>query len=413
MFLVNHKVLIALFKRYNHLKELLILVLKTMIRPILFIRIIIGRQKVNSITNRQMVMLLIVTMSGYSIIVLPKVMAQSAGTGSWLVLIIAALFFSFAAMVIVSINNLFRGHMLFDYAPSLIGKPLTYIIVSFYIVYFMMILVYLITMKARLLNAEFFPNTPLWAFPVVGIPVFCYIANKGITNAARLAELIGIVYIITALFIHILMITQGKVNRILPLFNSAEFGNYAKGLKEAIFPFLGIELLLAAPLAKTNGKKAKRTAFFAVLSIGALYILIVESCIMKVGLNNIMKYNDPLIVAIRDTALEYMDIFTRIDILFLTVGVAGIFVGISIIMAVIIDYLCKIFKNMKRQIIVIIIGVASYIQFYFFKDIEHYDDFVTAVGTFSGLVASILIPSVLWAVAKKKRKMVKGKKDAV
>ena len=200
-------------------------------------KIFIGRQKVNSITNRQMVMLLIITLTCYSIIVLPKVMAQNAGTGSWLVLTMAALVFSFAAVVIVSLNSRFRGNMLFDYAPSLVGKPLAYIIVSFYIVYFMMILVYLITMKARLLNTEFFPNTPLWSFPVIGIPVFCFIANKGITNAARLAELVGIVYIITALFIHILMITQGKVNRILPLFNSAEVENYAKGLKDAVFPF--------------------------------------------------------------------------------------------------------------------------------------------------------------------------------
>ncbi len=367
----------------------------------------------NSITNRQMVMLLIMTLTCYNVITLPKVMAQSAGTGNWLVLIIMALVFSLATVVVVSLNTLFRGQMLFDYAPSLVGKTLTYIIVSFYVVYFMMILVYMITMKAKLLNTDFFPNTPLWAFPVIGIPVFCFIANKGITNAARLAELVGIVYTITAILVHVLMITQGKINRILPLFNSAEIGNYTKGLKDAIFPFLGIEILLAAPLTKTNGKKTKRTAFFAVLSIGAFYILIVQSCIMKVGLNNIIKYKDPLVVAIRDTAIVYMDIFTRIDIFFLTVGVGGIFVGISIVMSVIIDYLCKIFKNMKRQIIVIIIGVLAFIQFYFIKDIEHYDDFVTAVGTYLGLVASILIPSVLLVIAKKKRKKIRGKKDAV
>ncbi len=367
----------------------------------------------NSITNRQMVLLLIITLTCYSIIVIPKDMAQSAGTGSWLTLIVTALIFGIAAVIIVSLNSLFQGKMLFDYAPQIVGKPMTYIIVFFYVVYFMMILVYLITAKAKLLKDDFFPNTPLWAFPLIGVPVFSYIANKGITNAGRLSELVGVVLITTAIFVHILMITQGEVNRILPVFNAAEIKNYAQGLKPAIFPFLGIEVLLAVPLTKVNGSHIRRTAFFTVLFIGLFYILVVESCIMKVGVSDIVNYNDALIVAIRDTAPEFLDIFARLDILYLTIGFGAIFVGISIVMAVIIEYLCKIFKKVKRQIVVIAVAVLAYAQFFIFKDLKHYDEFITEAGTYSGLVAAILIPSVLWLIAKKRKKKVKGKKDAV
>ena len=369
--------------------------------------------KMNSITNRQLVMLLIMTLTCYTVIVIPKVMAQTAGTGSWLTLIVAALIFGLAAVMIVSINSKFQGKMLFDYGPQLIGKTGTYIVVIFYVLYFMFILAYLITMKAKLLEAEFFPDTPLWAFPFIGIPVFGYIANKGITNAARLSELIGIVFIVSAMFVHVLMITQGKFSRILPVFNASEIGNYATGLKSAIFPFLGIEVLLAVPLTKVNGKRVKRTAFFTVLSIGLFYILVVESCIMKVGIHDIVNYDDPLIVAIRDTAPKFMDVFTRLDILYLTIGFGAIFVGVSIVMAVIVEYLCKIFKKVKRQIVVISVAILTYVQFFIVKDIAHYDEFVTEFATYLGLVAAFLIPSVLFILTKTKRKKVKGKKDAV
>ncbi len=366
----------------------------------------------SSITNKQMVMLLIITLACYSIIVLPKDMALSAGTGSWLTLTVAALIFGVAAVIIVSLNSMFQGKMLFDYAPSLVGKPLTYIIVFFYIIYFMAILVFLITMKARLLKDDFFPNTPLWSFPLIGIPVFCYIANKGITNAGRLSELVGIVFITSALFVHILMFTQGKISRIQPFFNAGDIENYAIGLKDTIFPFLGIEVLLAVPLTKVNGKKVKRTAFLTVLFVGLFYIVVVESSIMKVGINDIAHYDDALIVAIRDTSPEFMDIFTRLDILYLTIGFGAIFVGISIVMAVTVEYLCKIFKKAKRSLITTVVGVLAYIQFFVFKDLRHYHEYAADACSYLGLVAAILIPSVLWLIARKKTKRVKGKKRA-
>lgn len=366
----------------------------------------------NSLTNRQMVMVLIISLTCYSIIKLPKVMAQSAGTGSWLSILVAALIFGLAAMLIVSLGGLFQGKMLFDYAPSLIGKVGTYIIVIFYVLYFMFILIYLITMKAKLLMSEFFPNTPLWAFPTIGIPVFCFIANKGITNIGRLSELIGLVFVGTSLFVHILITTQGQFNRILPLFDVADTKDYIVGVKDAMFSFLGIEVLLAIPITKIN-KKIKRTVFFAVLFIGLLYILIVESCIMKVGINNIISFDDPLIAAIRDTSPEFLDVFTRLDVLYLTIGFSAIFVGVSIVLAVIVEYLCRIFKKVKRQLIVTAVGILVFIQFMIYKDISHYKDFVEQVGQYLGIVASMLIPGVFFIIAKIKKVKVRGKKDAL
>lgn len=366
----------------------------------------------NSITNRQMVMILFITLTCYSIIVIPKVMAENAGTGNWITLILTALIFGLAAVVIVSLNSLFQGKMLFDYAPQIVGKPIAYVIVVFYILYFFFIVVYLITMKARLLKADFFPQTPLWSFPFIGIPVFCFIANKGITNIGRLAEIIGIVFIVTAIFVHFIMMTQGKISRIQPFFNAADIKKYIEGFKYSIFPFLGIEVLLAIPLTKKNGSKAKKTVFLTLVFIGLFYIFLVESCIMKIGLNDIVNYKDPLIVAIRDTSPEFIDIFTRLDILYLTIGFGAIFVGVSIVFAVIAEYLCRIFNKINRPIIVTAVGIMTYIIFFIVKDLAKYEQFVEDIGTYVGIVTCIVIPGLLFILAKIRKVKKKGKSNA-
>ncbi|MHB1314657.1 MAG: GerAB/ArcD/ProY family transporter [Christensenellales bacterium] len=363
---------------------------------------------VNTITNRQMFFLLFVTLTAYSGIVIAKEMVQSAGTGSWITILITCLVFALGAMGIVYLNNLFKGQMLYDYAPRLVTKAGAYILALIYILYFLFIVVFLITEVAILLKADFFSRTPLWAIPVIGIPVYCYISYKGITNVARLSEIIGAVFICTALFVHILMITQGQPSRILPLFNAQEISKYLEGFKSSVFPFLGIEILLAVPFVPKKGGKPVRAAFFSVIAIGLFYVLLVESCIIKIGLNDIINYKDALIVAIRDTSPEFFEFLTRLDILYLTIGFAGLFLGISIAMTVMAEYLCRLMKNVSRAVVVTGMGVAVYGLFLLVYGIKGYEEFATGAGTIAGILVSLVIPAGLIIIARVKKSRQKG-----
>lgn len=367
----------------------------------------------NTVTNRQLFFMLLLTLTSYSLVVIAKDMAASAGTGGWLVILITALIFALAAAVIVRLNNMFEGQTLFDYAPSLITKPGSYLLCLYYIAYFMFILVFLVQSLSSLLHLDFFPNSPEWSFPLLGLPVFCYVAYKGITNMARLAEIVGLVFFITAIIVHTLMATEGKVNRILPLFNPAEIGRYISGFKYALFPFLGIETMLVLPFTRKNGKKSVRTAFFSLLTIGVFYVFVVESSIMKIGLHDIINYKDSLIVAIRDTSPQVVEIISRLDILFLTVGFGGLFVGISLVLTVVVEYLCRIFKKTSRILVVVAVGVVTYGLFLLVSGIRGYEEFTTGVGTYLGLFSAIVAPLTLLVIAKVKKRGGKAGQSAV
>lgn len=200
-------------------------------------------------------------LTSYSVVILPKYMAVSAGTGAWIVLLLTAVVIGLFTMVIIGLNNMFHGKTLFEYAGALISKPGAYLLTILYVLYFFYVIVLLVFEQATLLKANFFLRSPDWAFPLFSIPLFCYIAAKGITTMARLCEIIGIVFAVTALSVHIIMMFEGDINRILPLFNPQEIGNYAEGFTKSVTPFLPISLLLAIPFTQKNSK-AKKTASF-------------------------------------------------------------------------------------------------------------------------------------------------------
>ena len=366
----------------------------------------------NTITKRQLFFILFLTLTCYTVVGIAKEMAETAGSGAWLTILATGLVFALGASVIVSLNNMFKGQMLFEYAPSLVTKPVTYMLSIYYVLYFLFILVFLITGFSKLLKADFFPETPLWSFPLLGLPVFCYIAHKGVTNVARLAEIVGLIFFLTGTFVHILMATEGEVNRILPFFNPQEIGRYIEGFKSSIFPFLGIEVLLAFPLAQKSAKKSVKTAFLTLMFIALFYIMVVETSIMKLGLNDIVFYQDALIVAIRDTAPPFMEIIARLDILYLTAGFAGLFVGISIVMTTITEYLHRMLPKLSRMTVVIALGVVTYALFMLASGIKGYEEFSATLGTFVGLFSAFAIPLVLLIIAKAKMKNQKGDKNA-
>lgn len=156
-------------------------------------------------------------------------------------------------------------------------------------------------------------------------------------------------------------------------------------------------------MSRKNAKRGVRTAFFTLLFIGLFYVLLVESSIMMLGINDIVNYNDSLIVAIRVMSLSFLDFLERFDVLFLTVGFMGMYMGISVAITAMVEYICKIFKNVKRLTIVIFLGIAIYILIIIASTMIGFETFVTEAGIILGIISAIIIPGVLLIIAKARK----------
>jgi uncharacterized membrane protein len=69
----------------------------------------------SDVTNRQIVIMLYLTLTTYTIISIPKVMAQSAGTGAWLPILAMSVIFSLFVVSghIFYNRHWFKRHLLF------------------------------------------------------------------------------------------------------------------------------------------------------------------------------------------------------------------------------------------------------------------------------------------------------------
>lgn len=362
-------------------------------------------------TNRQIFFILFLSLTSYGVIDISRSMAQSAGTGSWIPLLVAALVFALFAAIIVSLNNMHKGMMLFEYSKLLIGTPATYVISIFYVGYFVMMAVFLINRMSSLLKYDFFPKTPMVAMAALSIPIFCYIGYKGIKTLSRMCEFIGLIFVITSLAVHVFMLTQGNLDNIRPVFNAAEIGSYAGAVKEAAIPFLGIEILLIIPMSKQNHKHCVKTAFWTLIAIGVFYVLIVDSCIMKLGKNNILSHNDSLVKAIRDISFPNLNFFERMDIIFLTVGFMGLYLGISVLFTSMTEHISKMIPKAKRPVIVVAVGITIFVLTVLSNLYPEFPKLVTELGLYLGLAACALIPSILLITAKIKKPRSKAPKS--
>lgn len=354
----------------------------------------------NGITNRQMFFILLLTLSTFTTIDLPKVIAQTAGTNGWMAILAASLFFGLAAAMITSLNNRFQGKTLYEYGEEIVGKFVSRVIILYYILYFAQVIVNLKIRLAGFLKYNFLPNTPLCLVIAMSVSLFSYISYKGITNAARLLELYGAVFLVTTTVLCIIMIPQGFLYNILPFIDTGEFRYLPESLPHLVIVFGGIEVLMAVPFSQAN-RKAPRVSFLSILFIGALYVLITESSITILGINNAALYNDAFIEAIKIVEIPVLE---RPDIFYLTVSLTSLFAGMVMIYIALLEYICKLFPKVRRISLALISGAVLYIACMVLLGSKDMQSILHRMLAITTLLSSVVIPALLLILAKFKAK---------
>lgn len=357
----------------------------------------------NTVTNRQMAFVLFITISTSSVSLLAKTMALSAGHGAWITLLLASLIFAAITALIVKLNQLNEGKTLYEYSQALVGKQVGLLIGLFYVAYFFLFSLYYCNSFSVLVKANFLAKTPVWAMLLAGMPVYGTIAYKGIRNIGRLAEIIGLVFLVVTVILFVSMLFQGTFSFILPLFNASDIGKYFLALKDTAEPFLGIEVLLIIPFLKKN-KRAPKVAFFSILGIGLFYILDVYGCYAMIGIDEIVHHNFPMVAAIRLLEYPKIEFLQRMDIAYDTIGFMRVFVGKSMLYLALVELLCKMLPKAKRIAVVLVVGAAVLFASIVIFPIPNITQIFKTALSVCSLAAMVAIPLVLLLITKVKNR---------
>lgn len=352
----------------------------------------------NSITNRQMFYILILTLTSYTSIDFPKIIAETAGRSGWMLILAAGLVFGLAAAMIAALNNRHQGKVMFDYSEEIAGKFVSRAITGYYLLYFILVGVYLKIRLVNFLSSNFLPHTSLNVMLAVSVGLFALVSFRGITNVARLFELYGALFLFTTIAICVVMLPQGMIYNILPLVNPNEVKQFAQAIPKLPFPFGGIEVFLIIPFSKNN-KKAPIVAFLTLIFIGLFYVLIVESTISILGINNTILYSDAFIEAIKVVTLPVIE---RTDIFYLTIGLTSLFSGMIMVFLAILEYACKLFPKPQRAVMTLIVAGIVYALCAVGLNISDFPKMMEEVAPYAVTVSAILLPAALLALSKLK-----------
>lgn len=354
----------------------------------------------NSISNRQLFFILLLTVTSYTTINLPKIVAQFAGRSGWLLILAMALAFGLAAIVIAKLNNRFPGKTLFEYGAEIVGRPASCVLVVLYILDFAMIDTYQKIQLVNFLSSNFLPKTPQFIILAVSVALFGYISYKGITNVARLFEIYGFAFLLTTVAICLTMLPQGMIYNILPLVNPNEIKAFPGAVWHLIFPFGGIEVLMVIPFTKAN-RRAALVSFCTLAFIGVFYVLVVMSSISLLGINNTILYSDSFIEAIK---IVNVPVIERTDIFYLTIGLVGFFASMIAIYLGVLEYACRLFPRMTRLAMTLITGAVLYAICMVTMGIKNVVQVMESIIPYPIVFFGAVIPAALLILAKVKRK---------
>ena len=354
------------------------------------------------ISNRQLFFLVFVIISGFTMISIPKIMANSAGTGAWIPISIGMIVFSLIISMVISLNSMFKGETLFEYSTKLVGKPLTYVFTIIYMFYFYVVASMIIRANSELVKLELLPKTPIWVTVITIIFFATYAASKGLTNVGRIMEFFGTIIIAFYILLVVIMLIYGDWLNTLPLFDSKEIPSYIKALPLTIMPFLGFEIITVVPITGKN-KKAIRYGTGAIISAGILYILAVYGTYEVLGSEDTGNYGNAFLAAVRRVEIDMFQFLKRLDIVSFAVWLFAIFSSSTIIIYTLSEYTAKLFPKTKGKTILILIAFFIFIATFIPKDIAAVNKIFDYLTTYFGVLPVLIIPSILFITAKVKK----------
>ncbi len=355
-----------------------------------------------NVTSKQVAFIIFGVLVGYGIVSLPKKMAEQAGTGGWISLLIATIISLLVTYIIIYLGYTFENKTLYEYSQILLGKTITYIIIWIYIVYFFGISSMVTRISCELIKQSILLRTPIWGLCLTMQVVVFYAIKKKLKVIARVCEIYGIVIAFAVLAIAILTFSQGQLINIRPLVDRHKTFTYFKALRRLILPFLGLEVITYIPLSRDNNKKVYIYSLMMVTFIGLLYIANGEACISVMGVKKIVYYKQALIATIRRIEVPYLEFLKRLDGIFLTSWIMAVYCTIVLFQYGAVIFTNKVFNKIRFDITALIIGLGAlfFSQVpYSIMDVEKVLEYMDYLG----FIVMIIIPIILFILMKVKR----------
>lgn len=155
----------------------------------------IGRQGSQLISNRQLLLITLVSRLTMVTAALPVVTCAASTRDAWIAALLATGMAAIYALLIASTAAWMGNRSIAEYAPAILGKVAGRIVVAGLCAFFLWIGYLRMQLYTDLISITVLPNTPAWAVVLVGILPPSLIAWKGLDGLGRAAEIVAVLFL--------------------------------------------------------------------------------------------------------------------------------------------------------------------------------------------------------------------------
>lgn len=278
----------------------------------------------DKITTSQAAVIIINYTLGSGVLTLPRTTVEAAQTPDvWLSMIISGIIVTAAGLIVVLLCRRFQGKTLFQFVPEITGKWLAWILSFTVITVFLVISAVQIRVMAEVTGFYLLDGTPVWAIVMSFMWIGLYLTLGGINCMARIYELILPITLIFFLISFLLSTKIFNIDYLRPVLGSGIMP-VLRGIKPALFPFTGYEIMLIATAYMKMPKKAVKAVLAGTTVPLFIYLVTIIMVIGGLSIYGVQTRTWPSLDLLRSFEMEGL-IFERFESLLLVIWIMQIF----------------------------------------------------------------------------------------
>ncbi|MFD1019453.1 GerAB/ArcD/ProY family transporter [Thalassobacillus hwangdonensis] len=359
----------------------------------------------NQLTRLQLVVILISTMIGVGIILMPRELAiQVNSPDLWMSIIYGAVAVSIISTLYVSLSQRYPGCSLYEMAPAIMGKFIGSVINLYYVFYCLVVAAYILRITAGIINNYLLDTTPLPVIIGCFLIVSLYLISNGAGDVVRFFQLYFPIMLFMFVVLCLLSIKDVDIQNVRPVFSN-ELLSSIGGVTITFFSFLGLEFLLffASLVKKKPAKKLLVTLWISIWLTTAIYVTFHIISIGVLGVEELKEITFPTIEMAK--SIEFKGFFfERFELIFLFGWLTTAFTSFTAYAFAMTLGFHKLFSRSKLMLIPA--GAAIFLLSLFPKgltEVFHYSSYVSIIS----IIATVALPLLLLVVS-----LIRGKNYA-
>lgn len=337
------------------------------------------------------------------VIGIPSASIEAAGTGAWVSIAINTIITIGIAYVYIYLGLLYRGKTIYEYSELIVGKIISKIFLSLYIVFFFLEFISSLCTTAYFTKYSYLLKTPIWAIQLTILLTSVYVVIKGLNTIGKTC----VIYSITTFFVILILVllSYKRVNilNLFPIFNIADFNNYLKGSLNIGNYFFGVVFLCIIPFTdKVHNKKIYKYIIFSLIYVLIVYCSAVEIALGVLGEKVVLRYNTSILVVARSIEAGFAQFIGRLDgVLFIDSVMVNSF-KIAICIYAVTTILKRSLTNIPYKIILLSVSFFGLVIALIPGEIEQVM-IINQLQKYIGILCVIVIPILLMVISRIKR----------